>query len=94
MQAQAGDELTVRGRHQGDEDRHGRVITLAEAGKLAAVHAVHPGVLSLSLGVPLDRAELRSAGPRGRPHRGGRKSSGCCGRRLKAVGCPAGVIGP
>jgi hypothetical protein len=26
MQAQAGDELTVRGRHQGDEDRHGTVI--------------------------------------------------------------------
>jgi hypothetical protein len=26
MQAQAGDELTVRGRHQGDEDRHGAII--------------------------------------------------------------------
>ena len=26
MQAQAGDEITVRGRHQGDEDRHGTVI--------------------------------------------------------------------
>ncbi len=26
MQAQAGDELTVRGRHQGDEDRHGVII--------------------------------------------------------------------
>ena len=26
MHAQAGDELTVRGRHQGDEDRHGTVI--------------------------------------------------------------------
>lgn len=26
MQAQAGDELTVRGRHQGDEDRHGTII--------------------------------------------------------------------
>jgi hypothetical protein len=26
MQAQAGDKLTVRGRHQGDEDRHGTII--------------------------------------------------------------------
>lgn len=26
MQAQAGDELTVRGRHQGDEDRHGTIL--------------------------------------------------------------------
>jgi Domain of unknown function (DUF1918) len=26
MKAQAGDELTVRGRHQGDEDRHGEII--------------------------------------------------------------------
>ena len=26
MHAQAGDELTVRGRHQGDEDRHGVII--------------------------------------------------------------------
>jgi Domain of unknown function (DUF1918) len=26
MQAQAGDELTIRGRHQGDEDRHGTII--------------------------------------------------------------------
>jgi hypothetical protein len=26
MKAQAGDEMTVRGRHQGDEDRHGTII--------------------------------------------------------------------
>lgn len=26
MQARVGDELTVRGRHQGDEDRHGTII--------------------------------------------------------------------
>ncbi len=26
MKAQVGDELTVRGRHQGDEDRHGTII--------------------------------------------------------------------
>jgi hypothetical protein len=26
VRAQAGDELTVRGRHQGDEDRHGTII--------------------------------------------------------------------
>ena len=26
MKAEAGDELTVRGRHQGDEDRHGEII--------------------------------------------------------------------
>jgi len=26
MQAQAGDELTVRGRHQGDGDRHGVIV--------------------------------------------------------------------
>ena len=26
MRAQTGDELTVRGRHQGDEDRHGTII--------------------------------------------------------------------
>ena len=36
------------------------MITLAEAGKLGAVHTVHPGVLSLYLAVPLDLAELRS----------------------------------
>jgi hypothetical protein len=35
------------------------MITLAEAGKLGAVHAVHPGVLSLYLAVPLDPTELR-----------------------------------
>jgi hypothetical protein len=34
------------------------VITVAEAGKLGAVHTVHPGVLSLYLTVPLDPAEL------------------------------------
>ena len=26
MQARAGDELTVRGRHQGDEDRRGTIL--------------------------------------------------------------------
>ena len=26
MYAQVGDELTVKGRHQGDEDRHGEII--------------------------------------------------------------------
>jgi len=26
MKAAVGDELTVRGRHQGDEDRHGEII--------------------------------------------------------------------
>jgi len=26
MQANVGDELTVRGRRQGDEDRHGEII--------------------------------------------------------------------
>lgn len=26
MQAQVGDELTVKGRHQGDEERHGEII--------------------------------------------------------------------
>jgi Domain of unknown function (DUF1918) len=26
MQAQVGDELTVKGRHQGDEERHGKII--------------------------------------------------------------------
>jgi Bacterial archaeo-eukaryotic release factor family 10 len=36
------------------------MITIAEAGKLGAVHAVHPGVLSLYLAVPMDPAELRS----------------------------------
>ena len=56
MQAQAGNELTIRGRHQ---DRGHIVITVAEAGKLGAVHAVRPRVLSLYLAVPLDPAELR-----------------------------------
>jgi hypothetical protein len=35
------------------------MITVAETGKLGAVRAVHPGVLSLYLAVPLDLAELR-----------------------------------
>jgi hypothetical protein len=26
MRAQGGDELTVKGRHQGDEERHGEII--------------------------------------------------------------------
>ncbi|HLK01517.1 MAG TPA: DUF1918 domain-containing protein [Streptosporangiaceae bacterium] len=26
MRAQAGDELIVRGRHAGDEDRHGKIL--------------------------------------------------------------------
>ena len=26
MQAKVGDQLTVRGRHQGDEERHGEII--------------------------------------------------------------------
>jgi Domain of unknown function (DUF1918) len=39
MRAQAGDELTVTGRHQGDEDRHGRIIPLAHVRPLlAALH--------------------------------------------------------
>ena len=28
MQAEVGDELTVRGRHQGDEDRHGKITEI------------------------------------------------------------------
>jgi hypothetical protein len=35
------------------------MITVAETGKLGAVHTVHLGVLSLYLAVPLDPAELR-----------------------------------
>ena len=31
MYAQVGDELTVKGRHQGDEDRHGEIIQIARA---------------------------------------------------------------
>lgn len=29
MRAQVGDELTVKGRHQGDEERHGEIIKVA-----------------------------------------------------------------
>ncbi len=36
------------------------MITVAEAGKLGAVHTAYPGVLSLYVAVPLDPAELRS----------------------------------
>jgi Domain of unknown function (DUF1918) len=28
MKASVGDELTVKGRHQGDEDRHGKIIEI------------------------------------------------------------------
>ena len=28
MRAKVGDELTVKGRHQGDEDRHGEIIEI------------------------------------------------------------------
>lgn len=31
MQAQVGDGLTVKGRHQGDEDRHGEIIQVIGA---------------------------------------------------------------
>jgi len=36
------------------------MITMAEAGKLGAVHTVHPGVLSLYMAVPVDPSELRA----------------------------------
>jgi Domain of unknown function (DUF1918) len=29
MRAQLGDRLTVKGRHQGDEERHGEIIQVA-----------------------------------------------------------------
>jgi hypothetical protein len=32
MQAKVGDELTVKGRHQGDGDRHGEIIEVRGAG--------------------------------------------------------------
>jgi hypothetical protein len=28
MQAEVGDELTIRGRHQGDEERHGKIVEI------------------------------------------------------------------
>lgn len=28
MKASVGDELTVKGRHQGDEDRHGKILEI------------------------------------------------------------------
>lgn len=28
MQAKVGDELTVKGRHQGDEERHGEIVDI------------------------------------------------------------------
>jgi hypothetical protein len=31
MRAFAGDELTVRGRHEGDEDRHGEILQVEGA---------------------------------------------------------------
>ncbi|HUJ07968.1 MAG TPA: DUF1918 domain-containing protein [Streptosporangiaceae bacterium] len=31
MKAAIGDELTVKGRHQGDEDRHGEIIEVRGA---------------------------------------------------------------
>ena len=31
MRAQSGDQLTVRGRHQGDPDRHGEIIEVEGA---------------------------------------------------------------
>ena len=31
MQAQVGDELTVKGHHQGDEDQHGEIIEVIGA---------------------------------------------------------------
>ena len=36
MQAQVGDELTVKGRHQGDVDRHGEII------KVEGLHGAPP----------------------------------------------------
>lgn len=58
MQAQVGDELTVKGRHQGDEERHGTILRV-DGKNGAPPYLVRPGC-----------AVCR---PRGRPHRSGRE---------------------
>jgi hypothetical protein len=64
MRAQAGDELTVKGVHQGDEDRRG-MITQAEVEKLGAIHAVAPTILSVYLTVPSHPGEPGDLAARG-----------------------------
>lgn len=43
MRAEVGDELTVKGRHQGDEDRHGEMASCAYS--VFVQDAVQPGLL-------------------------------------------------
>jgi Domain of unknown function (DUF1918) len=45
MRAQTGDEVTVRGRHQGDEDRHAPVLEVAGQ---AVRHGVRRLVFAIS----------------------------------------------
>ena len=83
--SRGGDELTVRGVHQGDEDRHGE-ITRAQIEKLGALHAVEPTMLSLYLAVrpPANltaralrpHGSLRRQGLPGRHHRRGQGPGG------------------
>jgi hypothetical protein len=71
MQAQTGDELTVRGRHQGDEDRHGTIIRVD--GKNGAPPYLvrwrdgHESVFFPASGTMVEHHARRAASARGRP---------------------------
>jgi Domain of unknown function (DUF1918) len=41
MRAQVGDELTVKGRHQGDEDRHGEIVAVVCDGSSPVAARLH-----------------------------------------------------
>lgn len=59
MRAQVGDELTVRGVHQGDEDRHGEIIRVDGADGappyLVRWHDGHESLFFPSSGTELTR---------------------------------------
>jgi len=56
MRAQTGDEVTVRGRHQGDEDRHAPVLEVAGQAvrhgvrRLVFAHIGRPTIAALDKG--------------------------------------------
>ena len=70
MQAQVGDELTVKGRHQGDEDRHCEIIQVIGADGAPPYQVRWPdGHESLFFVRPVQRSATvqdRAPGTRGR----------------------------
>ena len=66
MRAEVGDELTVRGVHQGDEDRHGEIIRVDGPGGappyLVRWHDGHESVFFPASGTEVTHHPAKRAG--------------------------------